>query len=99
MRQVLQPQNMSGSPLLGASGCPVDVRRSGVDAVAPLAQALHQVLGESGANVIDVEHSRTGRGLHLDEVQVELQLETRSRDHGKDVLAALDAASYAVRPG
>ena len=60
---------------------------------------LLAVLGESGANVIDVEHSRTGRGLHLDEVQVELQLETRSRDHGRSVLAALDGAGYAVRPG
>jgi threonine dehydratase len=60
---------------------------------------LLAVLGDSGANVIDVEHSRTGRGLHLDEVQVELQLETRSRDHGDDVLAALAAAAYAVSPG
>jgi len=57
------------------------------------------VLGDSGANVIDVEHSRTGRGLHLDEVQVELQLETRSRDHGDDVLQRLAAAGYAVSPG
>jgi threonine dehydratase len=57
------------------------------------------VLGRSGANVMDVEHSRTGRGLHLDEVQVEVQLETRSREHGEDVLAALDEEAYAVSPG
>jgi threonine dehydratase len=60
---------------------------------------LLAVLGRSGANVMDVEHSRTGRGLHLDEVQVELQLETRSREHGDDVLAALAEAAYAVSPG
>jgi threonine dehydratase len=60
---------------------------------------LLAVLADSGANVIDVEHSRTGRGLHLDEVQVELQLETRSRDHGDDVLKALGRAAYAVSPG
>jgi threonine dehydratase len=28
------------------------------------------VLGDSGANVLDVEHSRTGAGLHVDEVSV-----------------------------
>ncbi len=35
------------------------------------------VLAGAGANVLDVEHQRTGRTLHLDEVEVELQLETR----------------------
>jgi threonine dehydratase len=60
---------------------------------------LLAVLGDSGANVLDVEHSRTGRGLHLDEVEVELQLETRGREHGDDVLAALAASSYTATPG
>jgi threonine dehydratase len=57
------------------------------------------VLADSGANVLDVEHQRTGRGLHLDEVVVELQLETRGREHGDDVVALLQAASYVVTPG
>jgi threonine dehydratase len=57
---------------------------------------LLAVLGDSGANVLDVEHSRTGRGLHLDEVEVELQLETRGPEHGDEVLAALAQASYRV---
>jgi threonine dehydratase len=57
------------------------------------------VLADSGANVLDVEHQRTGRGLHLDEVVVELQLETRGREHGDDVIARLQAASYVVTPG
>jgi threonine dehydratase len=57
------------------------------------------VLADSGANVLDVEHQRTGRGLHLDEVVVELQLETRGREHGHDVVARLQAASYVVTPG
>jgi threonine dehydratase len=54
------------------------------------------VLGDSGANVLDVEHSRTGPGLHVDEVAVGLQLETRGRPHGDEVLAHLDRAGYAV---
>lgn len=56
------------------------------------------VLGDSGANVLDVEHSRTGAGLHVDEVSVGLQLETRGRPHGDEVLAHLDRAGYAVTP-
>jgi threonine dehydratase len=56
------------------------------------------VLGDSGANVLDVEHSRTGAGLHVDEVSVGLQLETRGRPHGDEVLAHLSGAGYAVTP-
>jgi threonine dehydratase len=60
---------------------------------------LLAVLAGTGANVTDVEHFRTGRGLHLGEVQVELQLETRSHDHAEAVTAALRSAQYAVSPG
>jgi len=57
------------------------------------------VLATSGANVLDVEHQRTGRNLHLDEVEVELMLETRGGEHSDAVVGALAAASYAVSPG
>ena len=60
---------------------------------------LLAVLAATSANVLDVEHRRTGRGLHLDEVEVSLQLETRGRDHSDAVLGALSAASYHVTPG
>ena len=56
------------------------------------------VLGDSGANVLDVEHSRLGAQLHVDEVGVALHLETRGRPHGDEVLASLRAAGYAVEP-
>ncbi len=59
---------------------------------------LLAVLAASGANVLDVEHQRTGHGLHLEEVEVELQLETRGADHSDSVLEELSAASYAVSP-
>jgi threonine dehydratase len=59
---------------------------------------LLAVLAGSGANVLDVEHLRTGRTLHLDEVEVELQLETRGSEHSDAVVAALTSASYAVSP-
>jgi threonine dehydratase len=57
------------------------------------------VLAASGANVLDVEHIRTGRNLHLDEVEVELQLETRGAEHSDTVVGCLTDASYAVSPG
>ena len=57
---------------------------------------LLAVLAGTGANVLDVEHSRTGRGLHVDEVEVALQLETRGRPHGTDVVAGLAASGYSV---
>jgi threonine dehydratase len=55
-------------------------------------------LAEAGANVLDVEHQRTGKELHLDEVEVELQVETRGVEHADAVVAALREASYSVRP-
>ena len=58
---------------------------------------LARLLGElaaSGANVLDVEHLRTGAKLHLDEVEVALQLETRGPEHCKSVLDRLRDAGY-----
>ena len=57
------------------------------------------VLASSSANVLDVEHQRTGRNLHLDEVEVELQLETRGSDHSDRVVSALREAGYPVALG
>jgi threonine dehydratase len=58
---------------------------------------LARLLGElaaSGANVVDVEHIRTGPRLHIDEVEVALQLETRGPRHCEEVLDRLRAAGY-----
>ena len=57
------------------------------------------VLASTGGNVLDVEHHRTGRGLHLDEVEVWVQLETRGPEHSAGVSAALREAGYAASPG
>ena len=51
-------------------------------------------LADSGANVLDVEHVRTGPKLHLDEVEVALQLETRGPEHCDEVLDRLRGAGY-----
>jgi threonine dehydratase len=56
------------------------------------------VLAAAGANVLDVEHQRTGRTLHLEEVEVEMQVETRGAEHSDAVVQALTDEGYTVRP-
>jgi threonine dehydratase len=63
------------------------------DRPGELAKLLAE-LAASGANVLDVEHSRTGPKLHLDEVEVALQLETRGIEHCQEVLGRLRGAGY-----
>jgi len=60
---------------------------------------LAKLLGElaaSEANVLDVEHVRTGPKLHLDEVEVAVQLETRGPNHCAAVLDRLKAVGYPI---
>jgi threonine dehydratase len=57
---------------------------------------LLRLLAELGANVLDVEHSRTGPKLHLGEVEVALSVETRGPDHCEELLAALGQAGRAL---
>ncbi|MBA2552544.1 MAG: threonine ammonia-lyase [Geodermatophilaceae bacterium] len=55
---------------------------------------LLTLLADLGANVLDVEHSRTSARLHLGEVGIALSLETRGIEHCERVLAELRAAGY-----
>jgi threonine dehydratase len=80
---------------LVAAGRFLSLRVAVPDRPGELARLLG-VLASTGANVLDVEHSRTGRGLHVDEVEVALQLETRGKSHGDEVLRGLTGAGYAV---
>jgi threonine dehydratase len=57
---------------------------------------LLTVLAEADANVFDVEHVRTDPRLHIDEVEVALQVETRGPSHCAEVLAGLRGAGYYV---
>ncbi|GMA86138.1 hypothetical protein GCM10025868_13880 [Angustibacter aerolatus] len=56
--------------------------------------ALLAVLAQVDANVLDVEHVRTGRPMHVDEVEVTLRLETKGVEHSETVLATLRGAGY-----
>jgi threonine dehydratase len=57
---------------------------------------LLKLVGELGANVLDVEHSRVSGALRLGEVDVALDLETRGPEHCAQVTEALHAAGYTV---
>ncbi|HEX6755151.1 MAG TPA: threonine ammonia-lyase [Mycobacteriales bacterium] len=58
---------------------------------------LLRLLAELGANVIDVEHSRTTSRLTLGEVEVALSVETRGETHTEELLAALRGAGHQIR--
>ncbi len=79
---------------LGASGRYLYFRARIPD-VRGLAQLLKE-LAEVSANVLDVVHERTSASLHLDEVEVQLQVETRSEEHAERVLEHLRGCGYTV---
>jgi threonine dehydratase len=51
------------------------------------------------ANVLEVEHIRTGTAITVDEVEIGLQLETRGREHCDEVLRALRGKGYQLKFG
>jgi threonine dehydratase len=53
-------------------------------------------LADEGANVLEVAHDRTSTTLHIGEVEVRLQLETRGTTHAEAVLRRLREHGYQV---
>ncbi|MHB8342051.1 MAG: threonine ammonia-lyase [Mycobacteriales bacterium] len=78
---------------LVAAGRYLSLRLAIPDVPGSLA-ALLEVLAGTGANVLDVSHQRTQGELHLDEVEVAVQLETRGPAHATAVRKALAQAGY-----
>ncbi|HEY2439340.1 MAG TPA: pyridoxal-phosphate dependent enzyme, partial [Solirubrobacteraceae bacterium] len=56
---------------------------------------LLALVGERGANLLDVEHIREGFDLHVRETAVQLVLETRGPEHAAQVRRAIRDAGYA----
>jgi threonine dehydratase len=54
------------------------------------------LIGEQGANVLDVAHSRISGTLSLGDVEVAVSLETRGPGHCAELVAALRAAGHTV---
>jgi threonine dehydratase len=78
---------------MSAAGRYLQFRLRVSDRPGSLAKLL-QLLAEADANVVEVEHVRTGIQLHVDEVEIGLQLETKGREHSESVLATLRDAGY-----
>ncbi|MGH2737145.1 MAG: threonine ammonia-lyase [Actinomycetota bacterium] len=60
---------------------------------------LHRLLGllaDFGANVVGVEHHREGVRVHLGDVDVALQVETKGPDHISELTAHLAESGYIV---
>jgi threonine dehydratase len=55
---------------------------------------LLALVGERGANLLDVEHIREGFDLHVRESAVQLVLETRGPEHARQVVTAVREAGY-----
>ena len=53
-------------------------------------------LADLGANVLEVGHERLAPRLHVDEVEVVLQVETRGPEHCAEVIGALRVAGYSL---
>ena len=58
---------------------------------------LLTVIGDAGANLIELQHVREGVDLSVRETAVQLVLETRGRDHARELLSAIGGAGYPVQ--
>ena len=56
-----------------------------------------EAIAEAQANVIEVLHTRHGNGLQISEVELNLSVETRGREHRDEVLKSLRAAGLKPR--
>ncbi len=82
---------------MASAGRYLNVRVRIPDRPGGLARLLVE-LADQGANVLEVVHERTSRFLSVDEVEVQVQLETRGPDHAESVLARLRDARLPGRP-
>ena len=81
---------------MAAAGRYLDLHVTIPDVPGGLARLLGEV-SDVGANVLEVFHERTSPSLHLDEVDVHLQLETRGEPHAALVTARLRDRGYRVQ--
>jgi threonine dehydratase len=58
---------------------------------------LLATVAERGGNVVDVEHLRDGIDLHVRETAIKLVLQTRGREHGREIVDAASAEGFSVR--
>ncbi len=57
---------------------------------------LTTLLGELGANILHLYHDRRSRTLPLEDTRVEVDLETKGEEHGRQIMDTLARRGYAV---
>ena len=80
---------------MASAGRYLNIRVRIPDRPGGLARLLGE-LADAGANVLEVVHERTSNSLSIDEVEVQVQLETRGPEHAEVVLARLREHGYQV---
>lgn len=81
---------------LASAGRYLQMRVRLADRPGALAGLLAE-LAASGGNVMHLSHVRTAVDLGVDEVEIEVQVETRGPAHCAEVVARLDGAGFRVR--
>lgn len=80
---------------MAAAGRYLNLRVNIPDTPGGLATLLTEI-SAVGANVLEVAHERISPRLHLDEVEVQLQLETRGSQHAEQVMSRLRERGYRI---
>lgn len=81
---------------MAAAGRYLQVRVRLPDKPGTLARLLSDCAAVD-ANVLEVEHVRTGLSLSVDEVEIGLQLETKGPDHCQEVIKTLTGHGYRLQ--
>ncbi|WP_127793966.1 threonine ammonia-lyase [Agromyces sp. LHK192] len=78
---------------LAASGRYLTVRLGLPDRPGQLVRVA-ELLAGTHANVVEVMHTRHGRGLQISEVEIDISVETRGPEHRAEVVEVLRRAGY-----
>jgi threonine dehydratase len=57
---------------------------------------LTELVAHQGANVLDIHHRRGFADISVGDVEIVLQLETRGRDHVREIIQALEERGLQV---
>lgn len=63
-----------------------------------LLSLVSKVIGDSGANIIDVAHNRLALDVPAKGAEFDITVETRDRQHTEEVIDALSQSGYTPRP-
>lgn len=73
------------------------IRVAGMDQPGLLAK-LTRAIADAGGNIQDLHHNRLALDLPAKWTEVNISFEARDRAHGSDVIAAIEAAGFVLRP-